>query len=59
MKIQIIFFLILKYLKKVTKVRMNPIQKKTRAKLFKNLILNGVKKMITEIKKKNVLNLPN
>ena len=38
---------------------MNPIQYRTKAKLFKKLIFNGEKNVITEIKKKNVLNLPN
>ena len=38
---------------------MNPNQQKIKAKLFNKLIFNGVKKVITEIKKKNVLNLPN
>jgi len=38
---------------------MNPNQYKIKAKLFNKLIFNGVKKVITEIKKKNVLYLPN
>ena len=59
MIVQIRFFLIFKYSNKVTRVSMKPIQQEIKAKLFKKLFFNGEKNVITEIKKKNVLDLPN